>query len=105
MDNQQAIKPTFYQEFTSKVEEIKDEKVIDENQQALSYITHFKGWQLGKEYAERLEEYLDELVSEGMSKGLSMSELGERTMVKELSKFVLRSFIAKFEDARRIEDK
>lgn len=101
MDNNQAIRPNFYQDFTSGIEEIKEEPVIDENQQALSYITQFKGWKLLKEYEVRLENYLDELVSEAMSKGLSMSDIGERTMVKELTKFVLRSLISKAEDAKR----
>lgn len=101
MDNSQAIRPNFYQDFTSGIEEIKEEPVIDENQQALSYITQFKGWKLLKEYEVRLENYLDELVSEAMSKGLSMTDIGERTMVKELTKFVLRSLISKAEDAKR----
>jgi len=105
MDNKQAIKPTFYNEFTSGVTEIAQEPVEDENQQALAYITHYKGWVLGKEYAKRLEDYLDLLVSEAISKGLSMSEIGERTMIKEMAKFVLKSFLAKFEDARRSEEK
>lgn len=103
MDNSQAIRPNFYQDFTSGIEEIKEEPVIDENQQALSYITQFKGWKLLKEYEVRLENYLDELVSEAMSKGLSMTDIGERTMVKELTKFVLRSLISKAEDAKRQE--
>lgn len=103
--NQQAIKPTFYNEFTSGVNEIVQEPVSDDKQEALSYITHFKGWALGKEYAQRLEDYLDLMVSEAISKGLNMSEIGERTMVKEMAKFVLRSFLAKFEDARKIEEK
>ncbi len=104
MDNQ-AIKPTFYQEFSTKVEEIKGEKELDKNQQALAHITHFKGWELLKAYAGRLEDYLDNLVSEGMANGLSMNDLGERTMVKELSKLVIKSFISKAEDARRSEER
>lgn len=105
MDNKQAIRPSFYTEFTTGVEEIKEEKVVDENQQALAYITHFKGWDLLEEYEKRLEGYLDTLVSEAMANGLSTSEIGERTMVKELSKFVLKSFLRKAQDARRAEDK
>jgi hypothetical protein len=101
----EAIKPTFYQEFTSSVDKIVDEKVVNKDQQALAYITHFKGWELGKAYAKRLEEYLDTLVSEAMAGGMSMAELGQRTMVKELTKFVLRSFLAKFEDARQSTEK
>jgi hypothetical protein len=97
----EAIKPTFYQDFTSSVTKIAEEKVVDEDQQALAYITHFKGWELGKAYAKRLEDYLDTLVNEAMANGMSMEELGQRTMVKELTKFVLGSFMSKFEDARK----
>lgn len=101
----QAIRPSFYQDFTTKIEEEVEVEDLDENQQALAYITHFKGWELLEEYKGRLEEYLDSLVSEAMSQGLSVTEIGERTMVKELSKFVLNSFIDKANAARRAEDK
>lgn len=100
MDNQ-AIKPNFYQQFTSGVEKVSEEKTPDENQQALAYIGQFKGWKLLKEYEARLEEYLDNLVSEAMAGGLTVSEIGERTLVKELSKYVLRSLVSKVEDAKR----
>src|SRR3990170_1502391 len=104
MEDKSAIEPNFYQEFTSKVEEIGEEKGLTGDQSALAYITHFKGWELGKAYKVRLEEYLDQLVSEAMSQGLSMEELGQRTMVKELAKFVLNNFVSKFDAARRAEE-
>lgn len=100
-----AIKPTFYQNFTAEIDKEAKVEVTDETQQALAYITRFKGWELGKAYAKRLEDYLESLVSEAMSQGMSMEEIGQRTMVKELAKFVLTSFINKFEDAKRHEDK
>lgn len=100
-----ALRPNFYQEFTSGITDIKEEKAPDENQQALAYITQFKGWKLLKAYEARLEEYLDTLVSEAMASGLSVSEIGERTMVKELTKFVLKSLVSKAEDAKRSTEK
>lgn len=100
-----AIRPNFYQQFTSGVDEIKQESIPDEKQQALAYIGQFKGWKILKEYEQRLEEYLDTLVSEAMASGSSVAEIGERTMVKELTKFVLRSLIAKVEDAKRSTEK
>jgi hypothetical protein len=93
MDNNEAIKPTFYQDFSTKIEEVSGEKEFTEDQQALAYITHFKGWELLKAYKVRLEEYLDSMVSEAMASGMSMQELGERTMVKELAKLVMNSLI------------
>jgi hypothetical protein len=100
----EAIKPNFYTNFTSQVDKIVDENPLTEDQQALAYITHFKGWELLKASKVRLEEYLDALVSEAMSQGLSMEEIGQRTMVKELTKYVLNSFVGKADGARKTED-
>jgi hypothetical protein len=100
----EAIKPNFYQEFSTKVEEEVTENVANKDQQALAYITRFKGWELLKAYEGRLEELLDSMVNEAMV-NMSMRELGERTMVKELSKLVLKSLIRKAEDARNAEEK
>lgn len=106
MDSKSAIKPSFYREFTTEVEEqVKAPVEVGEDQKALSYITHFKGWEILKETKDRLERYLDQLVSEAMAGGLSMEEIGQRTMVKEMSKFVLNSLIEKAENARRETDK
>lgn len=104
MDNG-AIKPSFYKDFTSGVTEKIEEVVVDADQQALAHITHFKGWELLKRIKDRLESHLDQLVSEAMANGMSMEEIGQRTMVKELSKFVLNSFIEKAENARRATEK
>lgn len=105
MSKQQAIRPNIYQEFTDQVEDVLDEdKELDEDQQALAYITHYKGWALLKEYKERLETYLDESLSNAISAGASMKEIGERALIKEMAMFVLDSFVAKADDARRAED-
>ena len=104
MDSE-AIKPNFYTQFTTEVEKMSEEKSVSDDQQALTYITHFKGWDMLKAYKERLEEYLDGLVSTAMTQGLSMEEIGQRTMVKELTKFILHSFVDKADNARRIEEK
>jgi hypothetical protein len=100
----EAIKPNFYTDFTSQVDKMVEEDPLTEDQQALAYITHFKGWELLEAYKIRLEEYLDGLVSEAMSKGLSMEEIGQRTMVRELTKYVLNNFVSKANGARKQED-
>lgn len=104
MDNKEAIKPNFYADFTSKVVDVVEKDPLTDDQQALAYITHFRGWELMKASKVKLEEYLDSMVSEAMSQGLSMEEIGQRTMVKELAKFVLNSFVNKADAARRQED-
>ena len=100
-----AIKPSFYTEFTTKVDEVLEEKVLDGDTEALSYITHFKGWKLLKDYADNLNKFLDESLSQAIAGGAGMKEIGERALVKELSKFVLNSFIEKADHARRTADK
>ena len=108
MDNQ-ALRPSFYKEFTANIEdsldkEPEDEK-LSEEQKALSYITHFKGWDILEAYAERLIESMDNMVTDAIANGLSTTEIGERTMAKELSKFALKSFVEKANAARRREEK
>jgi hypothetical protein len=100
-----AIKPSFYSEFTTEVEKAIDEKIVTEDQLALSYITHFKGWTLLKDYKDRLNEFLDTSLSNAIASGASAKEIGERALVKELAKFVLNSFVEKADEARRATDK
>lgn len=100
-----AIKPSFYTEFTSGIDEAVVVEDVSEDTQALAYITRFKGWSLMKEYKEKLEKFLDDSQAAAIANGASMSEIGERTMVKELAKYVLNSFISKAEDAQRSTEK
>jgi hypothetical protein len=103
----QAIRPSFYSDFTSRVTETlkDDDKELDEKQQALAYITHYKGWELLKEYKIRLEQHLDTMISESIASGADFKDIGQRTMVAEMAKFVLNSFVKKADEARKIEEK
>lgn len=106
MAKKQAIRPSFYKDFTTKVEEVlEDEKDVDESQQALAYITHFKGWELLKEYKGRLDEFLDEALSTAIQNGATREEIGDRALIKEMAQFVLDSFIDKADAARRAEER
>jgi hypothetical protein len=105
MEDKEAIKPTFYQEFNTKIEEEVKEDKLNDNQQALAYITHFKGWELLKAHKESLDRFLDEMVNDAMTKGMTMQEIGERTVVKELAKLVMQKLIDKADGPRRNEDK
>jgi fructose-1-phosphate kinase PfkB-like protein len=100
-ETKQAIRPNFYKEFTTKVDEVSEDVEVDESQQALAFITHYKGWALLKDYKQRLEDYLDTMVSEAIASGADFKDIGQRTMIKELAKYVLTSFIDKAENARR----
>ena len=103
MDNQ-AVRPSFYKEFITEVNETLNDEPKDENTQALSYITHFRGWQLMKEYQAKLVEMLDNGFKEAIAQGATMKEIGERALVKELAEFVLNQFVEKAESARRLTD-
>ena len=105
MKDNKAIRPNFYKEFTTQVEEVLEKPEVDGDQEALSYITHFKGWSLMKEYQQRLNKFLDESLAQAIASGASMKEIGERAVVKDLAKNILESFVRKAEDARRNADK
>jgi hypothetical protein len=100
-----AIKPTFYEGFTSGVNEVDAVEEVSEDTQALAYITRFKGWTLMKEYKEKLEKFLDDSLASAIATGADMKEIGERALVKELAKYVLNEFMAKAENARKSIDK
>lgn len=100
-----AIKPSFYQEFTSGVDEAVAVEEVSEDTQALAYITRFKGWSLMKEYKDKLVKFLDDSLASAIANGADMKEVGERALVKELAKHVLNEFIAKAENATRSIDK
>ena len=104
MDNK-AIRPSFYKEFTTQVDEVLETPEVGGDQEALSYITHFKGWALMKEYEERLNKFLDESLTQAIANGATMTEIGERALVKDLTKYVLNSFTRKADDARKNTDK
>lgn len=105
MVNKSAVRPSFYKEFTTQVEEVIETPEVGSDQEALSYITHFKGWALMKDYQERLNEFLDDSLTQAIANGATMKEIGERAVVKDLAKYVLNSFVKKAEDARRSTDK
>ncbi len=100
-----AIKPTFYEGFTSGVNEVDAVEEVNEDTQALAYITRFKGWSLMKEYKEKLEKFLDDSLKSSIVNNASMKEIGERALVADLAKYVLDEFIKKAEDARKSIDK
>ena len=105
MRDNKALRPTFYKEFTTQVDETLETPEVTVDQEALSYITHFKGWALMKEYQERLNKFLDDSLTQAIANGATMKEIGERALVKDLAKFVLNSFIDKADAARRSADK
>jgi hypothetical protein len=45
------------------------------------------------------------MVNDAMTKGMTMQEIGERTVVKELAKLVMQKLIDKADGPRRNEDK
>ena len=100
-----AQKPNFFQDFSNEVEDLVTEDKTDEDQKAMSYITHFRGWELLKQKKMRIIEYLDQSLSQAIANGMTREEIGDRALIKEMAKFALNSLVDKFEDARRIEDK
>lgn len=110
MDNQ-ALRPNnLFNELTSLVDKnLNPEDEVDlqikEEEEALAYISHFKGWKILKEEISTLEEELDMMVTRAMENGASSKEIGERTIAKEIAKYAIRRLIKRVEDARESRDK
>jgi hypothetical protein len=84
----QALTPTSFKEFaTLGHEETQDEEsknVLDDEQKALAHLGSLKGWEILKEYIERIESELDTLISAAIASGASYEEIGKRTAVREV---------------------
>jgi hypothetical protein len=99
-----ALRPNFYKEFTSVIEKVDEGDKLDDEQKALAHISRFKGWMLFKQYAEEIKKEIDEMVSVAISTGASDAEIGQRAVVKELTKLTIDRLIERVEDARRATD-
>ena len=99
-----AIKSSFSEEFKTEIDEIETVAEVSEDTIALAYITRFKGWELLKRKKEALEAFLDDSLTAAIAGGATMSEIGERAVIKDLCKYVLTSLFKNAEDAKRSID-
>lgn len=100
------MKPNnLFNQFSSLAEEPKKEDAdYSEEEKALAYISHLKGWKYLEEYAQRLCEELDNLVVNSIENGANAKEVGERAIAKEIAKVYVKRLVGKISDARRAVD-
>jgi len=95
-----AIKPNYFNEFANVKALQEDIDKKDPEQQALFSLSGHNGWSVLKKYIERIMEELDELTRTQMEKGASFEEIGKSTIVREITKAVLKRIITRVEDAK-----
>jgi hypothetical protein len=95
-----AIRPNYFNEFANVEAILKVPKGKDPEQEALLSLSNHSGWQVLKQYIERIMEELDNLTKTQMAQGVSFEEIGRSTVVKEITKDALRRIIQRVEDAR-----
>jgi len=93
-----AIKSNYFNEFAN-VKALQETKGKDPDQQALASLANHSGWKVLKAYIERIIEELDNLTKTQMIQGVPFEEIGRSTVIKELTKDVLRRVINKIQDA------
>lgn len=90
---------SLYQEF-STVGEKEPEKVLDQETSALAALSQSDGWGYMETYIKNIEEELDIMVRKTIETGATNEEIGNRTVVKEITKDVLRRIREYVTDAR-----
>ena len=93
-----AIKSNYFNEFEN-VKALQETKGKDSDQQALASLSNHSGWKVLKAYIERIMEELDNLTKTQMTQGVPFEEIGRSTVIKELTKDVLRRIINRVQDA------
>jgi hypothetical protein len=94
-----AIKSNYFNEFAN-VKALQESPGKDPDQQALNNLSMQTGWKVLKEYIERISQELDDMTRTQMTQGVSFEEIGRSTIIKEITKDVLRKIINKVEDSR-----
>lgn len=95
-----AIRPNFYQQ----VEQIgqipaEDSNELSEETVVLNTLGLSKGWKVLVEYIEAIEEELDKSVLTAEETGASFDEIGQRTVVKDLCKYVTKRIKQRVSDS------
>jgi hypothetical protein len=90
-----AIKPSFYTEMTGLISasklEVKEEDILSEETQALYSLSQHRGWGVLDERLKQIEDSLERSVTAAMAAGASFDDIGQKTVVKEIAKYVIKS--------------
>lgn len=96
----QAIHPTFFNDIRSMLKEKDNEPVEIKEEGQLATMAQQKGWEHLKKYIEELIENLNLLTYRSMESGASYEEIGQKTIISQLTKEYLLKVIEKVENAK-----
>lgn len=107
MDNS-TLKPNFYSDFQSldvfkEAEAAKD--TLPPEEKELVEMSKTKGWSLIKTYIKDIQLEMDQMVTQAMQQGATYEEIGQRTIVKDLTKFALERVLAKVQEANDVHER
>lgn len=94
-----AIKSNYFNEFAN-VKALSEKPGKDPEQDALNSLAMQNGWIVLKKYIERIMTELDDMTRTQMTQGVSFEEIGRSTIIKEITKDVLRRIINHVEDSK-----
>jgi hypothetical protein len=95
----EAIKPTFFNDFSSlAVMKGKDPKEVDPDAEALSFLKESRGWEIVRDLIDRTATELDQMLLIKMSGGSQLTEIGQLAITNQLIKDVLNRIKSRVED-------
>lgn len=100
MANQQALRPGIFNIEAFKKDEAALKRGATEDERFLYGLTSMKGWQLLKEFKQRVMGELYEANKAAMSSGLPFEEIGKNAVVINLAEDIVDRIINLVEDAK-----
>lgn len=100
MDSKQALRPGIFNIEAFKKDEEALKRGATEEERFLYGLTSMKGWQLLKEFKERVIAELYDANKVAMSSGLPFEEIGKNAVVINLAEDIVNKIINLVEDAK-----
>ena len=95
----EAIKPSFYKEFSSlDVLKEAEKPVKDDESDALFQLKNHGGWKIVKDLIDRTMSDLDQMLLVKMANGSELNEVGQLAITNQLIKDVLNRIKSRVED-------
>lgn len=96
-----AVRPDFFNNIPSAIQEraVKASGVSEEERHLHALSSH-KGYEILKDFGDRLLEDLDKTTEMGMTQGLSLEEVGRNAVIANLAKGLIKRIFKKVEDAK-----
>lgn len=101
MKRQEAVRPEFFKNLPTLLEEQQAKKKGISTEEQLYYsLSQTQGWMQLKAYIDSLIKDLDQATAKAMQQGLPFEEIGRNAVVIDLAKGIIRNILNRVEDAR-----